>query len=169
MHHSKQCPFRNVYEIIAQHWASQTRPMVSWIWTFWEIAPNSSLLMAYKNKTSIHLPVPFTFPLYLLHLLTDILSSHPERLTEPLSLVGPQTTDVILNLETLISLSSSLSVSSLSIVAILNYNFVAFLFYCPAQISNDQKKYMTWYMMDIIILCFQPLTLGFFKLSLSYW
>lgn len=75
--------------MIAQHWASQTRPMVIWIWTLWEIAPNSSYLLAYKTRTSIHHPVPFTLPLYLLYLLTDILSSRPERLTGPLSLVGP--------------------------------------------------------------------------------
>lgn len=123
-----QCITQNVYKMIAQHWALQTGPMVIWIWTFWEIAPNSSLLLAYKIKTSIHLPVSFTLPLYLLHLLTDILSSCPGRLTGPLSLVGPQTTDVVLNLETLISVSSSLSVSSLSIVAVLNSNFVAFLY-----------------------------------------
>lgn len=88
MHHSKHCPFMNVYEMIAQHRALQTRPMIIWIWTFLVVAPNISLLLAYETKTSIHLPVPFVLPIYLLHLLSDILSFRPERLTRPLSLVG---------------------------------------------------------------------------------
>ncbi len=120
MHHSKNYQFTSVYETIAQHQASQTRPLVIWIWTFWEIAPNSSLLLVYKTKTSFHFPVPF-LPVYLLHLLTDILSGRPERWTGSLSLVGLQTADVVPSLETIISLSPSCSVSSLSVVAFFEF------------------------------------------------
>ena len=82
--------------MIAQHRASQTRPIL--ILMFWEIAPYSSLLLPYQNFPPLSLPVP----LHLLHLLADPLSSRPERLTGLLSSLGPQITDV-LNLETLIS------------------------------------------------------------------
>lgn len=127
--------------------------------------PKYLLTLTYETKTSIHLPVPFTLPLYLLHLLTDILSSRPERLTGPLSLVGPQTTDVVLNLETLISLSFSLCLISQYSCHFEFQLYGIFIFIAPLK-SEMAKK-----MHDLSILksaVLNPWKLGFFKWS-AWW
>ena len=68
-------------------------------------------------------------------------------------MVGPQTTDVVLNLETLISVSLPRSLSHLSVlVAILNLNFVAFLFLLPRSNLKWPKEMHDFSMLSLYII-----------------
>lgn len=68
----------DIYETLVQRRASQTRPVVIEIWTFWKIAPNA-LLLPYHDETSISHCATFTFTLHLLLFLFDITSREVSR------------------------------------------------------------------------------------------